>query len=121
MIEDDVAEYAKVPPDFPLPISLSSISGAHPKLLGSEYKGNLYPPGCTPPEIYERWKEREEIAEMLAYKANRSRVDKMTLKSETEILLEYSEILSKMSWLSKDEVRWVIQRVGHLLSWPVPS
>lgn len=121
MIEIDEKEYGKVPPDFPFPVSPGAISGVQPEHIISEYNGKCYSLGCTPTEIYERWNECVEIAQMLAFAANRSKIDKMTLKSETEILLEYSELLSKMSWLSRDEVKWIVRKVGQLLSWPVPS
>lgn len=43
-----------IPDDFPSPVHAGSISGAHPKVLMTEYEGKFYLTGATPPERYAR-------------------------------------------------------------------
>lgn len=119
-MENDEIDYAKVPLNFPRPALSSTVPGAQPKFVATEYDGKFYPPGGTPPEVFARWRDCEETAQVLAFEANRSKTDKMTLLSETEILAQYFEILNKKSWISANEAKWIICRVGSILCWPVP-
>ncbi|MCS0627867.1 hypothetical protein NX786_00705 [Telluria mixta] len=120
MIEADKYEYEKIPSDFPHPLSLGAVPGTQPKVLVREYEGKFYPLGCTPPEVYERWRDFEEVASLLAFEAQRSKTDNITLMSDIEMLSQYFEIVNQKSWISEDEAKWIIRRVGQILSWPVP-
>jgi hypothetical protein len=120
MTENDEVEYGKVPSDFPRPVHLGAIPGGQPKLLVTIYQDKFYAPGCTPPEIYERWQICELIAQELSIKSNESKVGKRSHMSESEILEQYFPRLIKTRWTSEAEARWVIRRVAHILNWPDP-
>lgn len=116
--EDD---YARVPEDFPRPVHQGAVPGAQPKLLMTQYKGRFYTPGCTPPEIFDRWHVCEDIAKHLSAKSVESKAGKRSHMSELEILAQYLPRLIATRWTSEAEARWVIRRVATMLSWPVPS
>jgi hypothetical protein len=120
MTVQDEKKYLEVPSDFPRTSLLGAIPGTQPKFIATQYKGKFYPPGCTPPELYERWQNCEDIVQEFAYELKRDKADNLMLRSETETLDKYLKIFSS-SWLSEDEAKWVIRRIAHLLSWPVPT
>ncbi|MDN4056478.1 hypothetical protein QPK32_25805 [Massilia sp. YIM B02763] len=120
MTAQDENEYLEVPSDFPRPGLLGAIPGSQPKFIATQYKDKFYPPGCTPPEQYERWKSCEEIVQEFAYELKRDKADNLLLRSEIETLDKYLKIFSS-SWLSENEAKWVIRRIALLLSWPVPT
>lgn len=116
----DDEQYAQVPPDFPRPVNLGAVPGAQPKLLMTKYGGRFYVPGCTPPEIYERWDVCEDLAKQLSAKSLESKAGKRAGMSELEILDQYLPRLIATKWTSEAEARWVIRRVAAMLGWPVP-
>jgi hypothetical protein len=119
--EDEGAKYAQVPPDFPRPMHLGAVSGAQPKLLMTRYNGRFYIPGCTPPELYERWDICEDLARQLAQKSLESKAGKRAHMTEAEILDQYLPRLIATKWASEAEARWIIRRSAEMLSWPIPS
>jgi hypothetical protein len=121
MDENDEIEYAKVPADFPCPISTGAVPGTQPKFLVTSYQGKFYLPGCTPPEIYERWRTCEEIVQGLSVKSRESKAGKRSHMSEVEILEQYLSRLIATGLTSEAEASWVIQRVAAVLAWPAPS
>jgi len=121
MTKNDEVEYEKVPSDFPHPVHFGAIPGAQPKLLVTSYQGKFYSPGCTPPELYERWQICELIAQELSIKSNESKIGKRSHMSEPEILEQYFPRLIQTRWTSEAEARWVIRRVAQILNWPDPS
>lgn len=110
-----------VPADFPRPETLAGLSGSQPKLLLVQYEGRLYPPGCTPPEVLERWKHCEDLANQLAVKSLESKNGKRSHMSEGEILEQYLPRLVATRWTSEPEARFVIRRVAQILGWPEPK
>jgi hypothetical protein len=114
------AEFDKVPLDFPRPTHLGAVAGAQPKFLAVRYGGRFYSPGCTPPELYERWTVCEDLAQQLAAKSLESQRGKRSHMSEVEILDQYLPRLIATKWTSEDEARWTIRRAAEILSWPVP-
>jgi hypothetical protein len=114
------AEFDKVPRDFPRPVHLGAVPGAQPKFLAVSYGGRFYSPGCTPPELYERWIVCEDLAQQLAAKSLESQRGKRSHMSEVEILDQYLPRLIATKWTSEDEARWTIRRTAEILSWPVP-
>jgi hypothetical protein len=118
-INDDV-EYAKVPSDFPPPVALGAVPGGQPKLLVTSYQGKFYLPGCTPPELYNRWLTCEEIAQELSIKSREAKAGKCSHMSEMAILEQYLQRLVGTNWTSEAEARWVIRRVAQILEWPAP-
>ncbi len=60
--EAEVAVEAVPPADFPRHVHLGAVPGAQPKLLMTQYLGRFYVPGCTPPELLERWSICEDLA-----------------------------------------------------------
>lgn len=118
--EDMAAEFDKVPFDFPRPLHLGAVPGAQPKFLAVSYGGRFYSPGCTPPELYERWTVCEDLAQQLSVKSSESRVGKRSHMSEVEILDQYLPRLIATKWTSEAEARWTIRRTAAILSWPAP-
>lgn len=116
--EDD---FARVPADFPRPAHHGAVPGVQPKLLMTQYKGRFYSPGCTPPELWERWDVCEDLAKQLSEKSIESKAGKRSQMSEIEILDQYLPRLIATKWTSEQEARWVIRRVAVMLGWPVPQ
>ncbi|MGB9109842.1 MAG: hypothetical protein WCC39_14265 [Telluria sp.] len=121
--KDDVADdtqYAQVPADFPRPAYRGAVPGVQPKLLMTQYKGRFYVPGCTPPEIFQRWDVCEDLAKQLSAKSLESKAGKRSHLSEFEILDQYLPRLIATKWTSEEEARWIIRRAAVMLGWPVP-
>jgi hypothetical protein len=114
------ADYALVPPDFPCPAHHGAVSGVQPKLLMTQYKGRFYLPGCTPPEVFERWDVCEDLAKQLSAKSVESKAGKRRHLSDVEILDQYLPRLIATRWTTEEEARWIIRRTAAILSWPVP-
>lgn len=112
--------YAAVPVDFPRPVHLGGLPGAQPKLLMTKYEGRFYPPGSSPPELFEAWRLCEDLASQLAEKSLESKMGKRSHMSEVEILEQYLHRLIKTRWTTVPEARWTIRRVAALLEWPAP-
>jgi hypothetical protein len=117
----DAAVQEGPPADFPRPVHLGAVAGAQPKLLMTEYMGRYYSPGCTPPELQERWNMCEDLAEQLVAKSLESKAGKRSHMTETEILAQYLPRLIETKWTSEAEAKWVIRRTGELLEWPLPA
>jgi hypothetical protein len=117
---DIAADFEKVPLDFPRPLHLGAVPGAQPKFLAVSCGGRFYSPGCTPPELYERWTVCEDLAQQLSTKSLDSRLGKRSHMSEVEILDQYLPRLIATKWTSEAEARWTIRRTAAILSWPVP-
>jgi len=66
VVESDVNA---VPANFPRPRLLAAVPGAQPNPIVVKYEGRFYQPGCTPPEIYERWDYCEHIGLPLRMKS----------------------------------------------------
>ena len=118
--ESEAALFAAVPPDFPRPPNLGGVSGAQAKFLMTRYQGRFYSPGCTPPELLERWNNCEDLAQQLAVKSNESKFGKRAHMSETEILEQYLPRLIATGWVSEPEAKWVMRRTAELVGWQVP-
>lgn len=117
----DDARFANVPADFPRPVHLGALPGAQPKLLMVKYEGRYYSPGCTPPEIWERWDVCEDLAQQFCRKSLDNKAGKRAHMSEAAILDQYLERLLKTGWGSDAEMRWVIRRAAELAHWPTPE
>lgn len=116
---DFLAVYAQIPQDFPrLGIS---VSGLQPKFSSVAYAGRYYPPGCTPPVVFERWESFEDMARQLAEKAKISKRAKALHLSNTEVLANYWDQLLGADCGSDDEVRWAIRRAAQLLGCEAPD
>lgn len=116
----DDAQYAQVPADFPRPVHHGAVPGVQPKLLMTQYKGRFYLPGCTPPELFQRWDVCEDLAKQLSAKSLESQAGKRSHMSEVEILDQYLPRLIATRWTTEEEARWIIRRAAALLGWPVP-
>lgn len=91
-----------------------------PKSLLVDYGGKLFPPGCTPPEMFERWDVCEDLAQQLRSKSIEAKTGNRAYMPERDILAEYLEQLLETDWGSDAEMKWVIRRTAELLQWPVP-
>lgn len=113
-----VEKYEQIPSDFPTAGLLGTVTGAHPKLLLTEFDGKLYQPGASPPERFQRWDVCEDLARQFSEKCLESKVGKRSHMSEVEILRQYFDRLLKTGWVSEAEGIWIIHRVAAVLSWP---
>lgn len=118
--ESEAALFAAMPPDFPRPPSLGAVPGAQAKFLMTRYQGRFYSPGCTPPELLERWNNCEDIAQQLSVKSRESKAGKRAHMTETEILDQYLPRLIATGWVSEAEAKWVMRRTAELVGWQVP-
>lgn len=111
-----------MPADFPRPHYRGAVAGSQPKLLLVRFERTFYAPGCTPPEISERWRRCEIIAEHLRGKSLESQAGKRSHMTQLEILDQYLVRLLATGWVSAPEARWTIRRSAELLGgWPVPQ
>ncbi|RJG05350.1 hypothetical protein D3870_04335 [Noviherbaspirillum cavernae] len=92
-----------------------------PKLLATKYNGRFYSPGCSPPELFERWDICEDLANQLATKSLESKAGKRAHMTEAQILDQYLPRLIETKWTSEPEARWVIRRTAEIIGWPVPA
>lgn len=113
--------FAQVPADFPRPVPAGAVAGVMPKSLLVDYGGKLYAPGCTPPELFERWDICEDLAQQLRSKSIEAKAGKRAYMAEADILAELLEQLLETDWGSDAEMKWVIRRTAQLLDWPTPS
>lgn len=113
--------FAQVPVDFPRPVPVGAVAGVMPKSLLVDYGGKLYAPGCTPPEMFERWDICEDLAQQLRSKSIEAKTGARAYLAEADILAEFLEQLLETKWGSDAEMRWVVRRTAHLLDWPTPS
>lgn len=110
----------RVPDDFPRPTSAGAVGGAQPNFPATEYKGHLFAPPGTPPELWARWNRCEDFAAMYADKSLTSKAGKRAHMTEVEILDQSLPRLIATGWTSEPEARWVIRRVAQILHWPIP-
>lgn len=108
-----------VPDDFPRERITGALPGAQPKFLATLYEGRYYLSGCTPPEIYDRWRICEDLAAQLAIKSLASKAGKRSQMSEDEILNQYYTRLVATQWTSIEEARWIMQKVADQIGWDV--
>lgn len=114
-------KFIQVPVDFPRPVPVGAVAGVLPKFLLVDYGGKLYAPGCTPPEMFERWDICEDLAQQLSRKSIEAKTGERAYMPEADILAELLEQLLETDWGSNAEMRWVIRRTAQLLNWPTPS
>ena len=86
----------------------------------TKYEGRFYSPGCSPPELEERWCRCQNLVDQLVVKSLESKAGKRSHMTELEILDQYLPRLIDTEWTSEAEARWVIRRTAELLNWPVP-
>ena len=111
-------QYEKIPSDFPTDGLLGAVTGAHPKLLLTEFDGKFYQQGTCPPERFQRWDVCKDLARQFSEKCLESKAGKRSHMSEVEILRQYFDRLLKTGWVSEAEGVWIIHRVAAVLSWP---
>ena len=106
-----------VPDDFPRVARLGAVAGAQPKLLMTQYEGKFYELGLSPPEVYERWLNCEDLAQQLSQAAMPSKLGKRAHMTEEEILAQYVPRLKAQGWGAPEEMEWVANRAGVILGW----
>ncbi len=110
-----------VPPDFPRPQHLGAVPGAQTKFLAVEYQGHYYSPGCTPPELHERWRHCLHLVPQFVTSCIETKRGKRKDMAEADILDQYLVRLIEAKWGSDDEARWVIRETASQLGWPTPE
>ena len=110
-----------VPDDFPRPHHLGAVPGTQPKFLAVEYQGRYYSPGCTHPELYERWRHCMHLVPQFASSCIETKAGKRKDMPEADILDQYLVRLIESEWISGDEARWVIRATAKQLGWPMPE
>lgn len=113
--------YLTVPDDFPRPQHLGAVPGAQSKFLAVGYEGRYYSPGCTPPQLHERWQHCMSLVEQFVPACVETKAGKRKDMPEAEILDQYLMRLIDAGWVSDDEARWVIREAARLLGWPTPE
>lgn len=108
-----------VPDDFPRPQHLGAVPGAQEKFLAAEYKGRFYSPGCTPPELYDRWQHCLQYVPQFVTSCIETKKGKRRDMPEADILDQYLVRLIEAKWVSDDEARWVIRETAKSLGWPM--
>lgn len=111
----------QMPDDFPRPPHIGAVPGAQTKFLAVEYQGRYYSPGCTPPELHERWQHCMSLVEQFVPACIETKAGKRAHMSETAILEQYLVRLIDAKWVTDDEARWVIREVARRLRWPTPT
>lgn len=109
-----------IPDDFPRPVHAGAVGGFQDKLLLVKYDGKFYAPGCTPPQLHQRWDVCEDLARQFVDKCRETKAGKRAGMSEIEILEQYLQRSLKMGWGSPEEMQWVFRRTASILGWPVP-
>lgn len=109
------------PYDFPRPQHLGAVPGAQAKFLAVEYQGRFYSPGCTPPELYERWQHCVSLVEQFVPACVETKAGKRAHMPESDILDQYLTRLFETGWVSDDEAKWVIREAAKILGWPMPE
>jgi hypothetical protein len=110
-----------VPDDFPRPKHLGAVPGAQPKFVAVYYQGRYYSPGCTPPELHERWQHCMHLVPQFVSSCVETKAGKRAHMSETDILAQYLVRLIETNWISADEARWVIRETAKQLGWSTPE
>jgi len=110
MSEVDEVEFSKIPKNFPRPEYPSALPGTQPKLIMTKYKEKYYVVGCTPPEIYERWRLCVDYVTQLNEVIHASRTERSTM-SEEKIIGNYLDAFFEGGLVSKDEAHWVRDEV----------
>lgn len=100
---------------------MGAVPGAQPKLAAVEYEGRYYSPGCTPPELYERFQHCMQYVPQFVASCIETKAGKRAHMSEAEILDQYLVRLIEAKWVSDAETRWVIRETAKLLGWPIPE
>lgn len=124
VIDDDakMSNDYTIPDDFPRrPRNLGAVPGAQDKFLAVEYQGRYYPPGCTPPELHERWRYSMSLVEQFVPACIETKKGKRKDMPEVEILDQYLTRLIDAEWVSNAEASWVIRETAKLLDWPTPE
>jgi hypothetical protein len=117
--KDSQSRYAAIPASFPRP--KLEITGLQPLFSTVAYNRTYYPPGCTPPAIYERWATFEEIARALSITVAADRRAQGPTSQRTKVLGHLLQKLLKADIGSAEEMRWVGHRAGLLLGFKVPE
>lgn len=86
-----------------------------------KYNGRFYSPGCTPPEMFERWDYCESLAQQFCQKGRNNEAGKYGHLTQPEILDQYLMRLLETGWGSDEEMKWVICRTAELAAWPAPK
>lgn len=110
-----------VPDNFPRPQHLGAVPGAQTKFLAVEYQGRYYSPGCTPPELHERWQHCLQYVPQFVTSCIETKAGKRAHMSEADILDQYLVRLVESEWVNADEAGWVIRETAKLLGWPIPE
>ena len=119
--DEDDGKYMQVPDDFPRPQHLGAVPGAETKFLTVKYEGRFYSPGCTPPELHERWQHCLQYVPQFVTSCIETKKGKRKNMPEADILDQYLVRLIETGWVSDDEARWVIREAARLLGWPTPK
>lgn len=118
---EDEAKYVQVPAGFPRPQSAGAVPGAQPKFLAVEYQCRFYSPGCTPPELHQRWQHCMQYVPQFVTSCIETKKGKRAHMSQVKILDQYLTRLIESGWVSADEARWVIRETAKVLGWPMPE
>jgi hypothetical protein len=118
--EESLSDF-RVPDDFPRPQHAVATPGAQTKFLAVAHQGRYYSPGCTPPELYDRWQHCMHFVPQFVSSCIETKKGKRKDMPEVEILDQYLTRLIESGWVSAVEALWVIRVTAKLLGWPMPA
>ena len=111
----------RIPDDFPIPQHLGAVGGVQTKFLAVKYQGRFYSPGCTPPELFDRWEHCMHLVPQFVSSSIATKAGKRKDMPEVDILDQYLTRLIDTKWVSDAEARWVIGKTAQQLGWPTPD
>lgn len=111
----------QIPDNFPRPQHSGAIPGVQTKFLAVEFQGRFYSPGCTPPELFERWQYCMHLVPQFVSSCIETKKGKRAHMPEAAILDQYLVRLIDTRWVSNAEASWVIREVARQLGWPMPK
>jgi len=112
----------EIPNDFPRAPTISSLSGAWPKVaVRLDLISGTYVSGPTDDELSERYEFCQDLAEQLVAKCKKNRSTKYAALSEVQIFERLLTQLLGTGWGTDAEMTWVIRRTATQLGWKIPE
>ncbi|CAG9217761.1 conserved hypothetical protein [Paraburkholderia tropica] len=109
---DDASD---VPLDFPRRTTHGVVAGIQPKVCAVLSKGR-YVAEQTDREREERWEICEDLAHQLVPKAQEDAAAHPNHDANTT-LVRVRDAVARKSWVSSDELNWLMARLRALLEW----
>ena len=120
MTEKNTNPSTEIPKDFPPRSTITSISGAQPKLALVEVEGRYYPEGATPDDRRIQYEMCEDLAHQGVIYCQRKLAEGVVADSAAALNRLHNGLQGK-GWCSAEQNAWIVRRVAALLSWQAPD